>query len=127
MAEAIQEEREPFEERVWWQRIHQARRNVENEEVPFTKEAVREAGEWVTCACGTLDCDIPRAEYSNRPLDRNLGMYGMSFHDHVRSSNLHARNNEWRKAKDHVKYAAETLMKIEKRAMEVLRELEEGS
>lgn len=68
------------------------------------------AGEWVTCACGNLCERIPRMTFSNAPEDPHLAELGSLFYDYVDGS-------EW-------KEAMETLVAIEKRADEVLKELD---
>lgn len=66
---------------------------------------------WTTCACGELDPRIPRAE-DGSPVDEELMILGILFFDGVRF--------------DRPITAARALVAIERRAAEVLREVERG-
>lgn len=68
----------------WRLRIEEAR-----ERDFFTQEDVRDARDWLSCACGRLDPRIPRYKRSihfiaGTPKDRSLRWRGMDFADAVR-------------------------------------------
>jgi len=72
----------------------------------FTKANDKQAAGWVTCACGKLDDAIPRA-FCGEPLDYQLVFLGNSFSEMI----------SWGNIQD----AALCLIRIEERAIEVLR------
>lgn len=79
----------------------------------FTESNINQSAEWVTCACGRLTGDIPRAadtrfQSYNMPLDRVLKDLGFEFYNAV-------EDNEFL-------YAAELLDKIETRARIVAKQ-----
>jgi hypothetical protein len=73
----------------------------------FTDDENEMAGSWVTCACGKLDDGIDR-QRCGEPADDRLGRLGFRFNEYV----------------DHDYYlaAAQCLIDIEHRAIEVLNE-----
>lgn len=84
---------------VWGKRIIAA-----EERGYFTDEDKRLARSWVTCACGKVTHDIPR-NWGNRPIDDQLVQYGCVFEKNI--------------IRHQAKDAANTLIKIEKRAIKV--------
>lgn len=81
----------------------------------FSISKLREAGNWCTCACGRITCDIPRrfspafeGEGETWPLDKDLYDLGMEFYDAV--------------CRNAFEEAAITLVHIEKRAIIVAKE-----
>lgn len=74
----------------------------------FSKRDVRKAACWTTCACGEQDARIPR-DGDGEPLDEKLTDLGCRFYRNTLNCNAAE--------------AAETLVKIERRAAEVLQEL----
>lgn len=81
----------------------------------FTVAQGHEAGNWCTCACGKVTCDIPRRaspQFEGKgetwPLDKQLYELGMDFYDAVCRGNFEA--------------SARTLVSIEKRAIIVATE-----
>lgn len=73
-------------------------------------KALRRAESWTTCACGNLCDAIPRDQETKKPLDKDLAGLGMNFIDAISY-----RDVEW---------AYDTLTAIERRAAEILAELE---
>ena len=89
----------------WGQRIIAAERRGN-----FTEKDKRAAGTWVTCACGKQDKRIPRRPGGRgRPADEVLSALGDGFYLLV--------------CADRHLGAAETLLKIEARADEILDEM----
>lgn len=74
----------------------------------FTLWDRKYANQWTTCACGKQDPRIPR-EGRGSPVDPTLFELGVSFSEQVYF--------------DQILATAETLIKIEKRAIEVLEEV----
>ena len=72
----------------------------------FTESNDKQAGAWVTCACGKLDDAIPR-DFYGEPSDERLAFLGGSFSEAI----------SWGDPQD----AALCLIEIEERAIEVLR------
>lgn len=57
----------------------------------FSNTQRHEAGDWCTCACGRVTCDIPRRASGDKdawPLDEDLYSLGMDFYDAVCSNAL---------------------------------------
>lgn len=90
----------------WYQRIDAAEKRG-----GFTANDRRKAGEWTTCACGRQDKGIPRFS-DGEPMDDALVVLGLDFHLHV--------------VRDRPALARTTLAAIEKRAAEVLAEVDHG-
>lgn len=88
--------------RTWIDRIIRANRTGS-----FTLNDIDLAVDWVTCACGEQDADIPRNLY-NAPCDLELNSLGCLFCRYV-------YNND-------VEQALLCLIQIQKRAKEVLQE-----
>jgi hypothetical protein len=85
------------------------RRIVKAEERGYrNKTDALKASSWQTCACGRQDDRIPRDD-EGVPMDSALSDLGCSFYVHI-------LNNRF-------DFAAQTLVKIERRAAEVLREV----
>lgn len=87
----------------WGRRIVKA-----EERGAFNLADKRASGSWTTCACGKQDPLIPRGCFG-APNDSALGFWGVEFCGHVLN--------------DRFPEAASALVKIERRAAEVLREL----
>ena len=103
----------------YWFRVCQnaIKRKAEGKE-PFTQEHRDRAGKWADCACGRQDPRIPRYPSgwpigANCPIDDMLRHLGGNFSFFVKS--------------DLPEEALETLLKIEKRAAEVLAEVSDGA
>ena len=64
------------------------------------------AGNWMSCACGKLDGHIER-DAEDRPMDKKLQELGIGFYNSITSNQY--------------LLAALTLIKIEKRSIELLR------
>ena len=90
---------------VWGKRIIKAQKSPDG----FTERDKHESLSWVTCACGRVTPDIPRAPRGiaggNAPLDDELRGLGNTFHRKVRGGLTLG--------------ATKTLIAIEKRAIEV--------
>lgn len=92
-------------ERVGLANSHWGKRIIEAEvRGKFTFIDSEDAGDWVACACGKATADIPRDD-DNCPLDQDLIILGALFECNV-SANRFIK-------------AAETLVKIENRAIQV--------
>ena len=87
----------------WQRRINLARKRGH-----FTKWDRTKAADWVTCACGKQDPEIPRDAYMV-PVDPALRALGLRFYDSVIGYSFDA--------------AEETLKAIDARAAEVLAEV----
>ena len=84
---------------LWGKRILNACETGE-----FTRDEKVKAAKWVTCACGEASVNIP-SDDEGVPFDKELKRLGEYFPDVV--------------TYDHPTKAAETLIAIEKRAIEV--------
>ena len=73
------------------------------------KNLEERSGEWVTCACGNQCSIIPRYK-SGAPLDEELELLGIDFHEDILSK--------------HREEALETLHAIERRSAEVIKQIE---
>jgi len=93
-----------LEDTYWGKAIIQAQ-----EDGAFTPELSEESGNWTTCACGKQSDMIPRQPDGGAPVDSILLKLGVLFCDFV-GDNAFTRS-------------AETLVKIEERATEVLKEV----
>lgn len=93
-----------LENTFWGQRIIEA----ESSE-GFTNGDKAAAKSWITCACGKLDDHIPR-DPEGVPRDRWLAHMGVTFNTFVRDNRYLG--------------AAKKLIDIEKRAIEVLEEVQ---
>ena len=96
----------------WGQRIIAA-----EERGNFTLEDSYDSGDWTTCACGTQDPRIPRG-VRGTPLDEVLLDGGLVFSKLI---DVYEDGSNWEF--DFVE-AAKTLITIEKRAAEIIVELE---
>lgn len=90
----------------WWEAIDAAEKRG-----GFTEEDVERAEGWVDCACGKQDPRIPR-HHGLAPKDYRLATLGVHFYDAV-DGNLYEE-------------ARRILLAIEKRAAEVIADVEEG-
>jgi len=99
----------------WFRVINNAIKRKAAGEVPFTREHNTKARDWVTCACGRQDPRIPRKVFSGRgePFDTKLTLLGANFAMDLLNDCPNA--------------ALTTLLKIEKRAAEVLAEVNDGA
>jgi hypothetical protein len=88
----------------WGRRIVKA-----EEQSRFTEKDVRHSASWQTCACGRQDDRIPRDDREGAPIDEDLQDLGYAFYSFVLQHNPRG--------------AANVLVKIERRAAEVLREV----
>ena len=102
----------------WFGVIKKAITRKNKGEDAFTEQHREKSADWVTCACGKQDPRIPRFSYdqdwdpysmSGSPVDEELNCLGEEFCEHV--------------CKDNPAMALGTLIKIEKRAAEVLKEV----
>jgi hypothetical protein len=88
----------------WGRRIVKA-----EERSRFAEKDARHSASWQTCACGRQDERIPRDDHEGAPIDEELQDLGYAFYSFVLQHNPRG--------------AANTLVKIERRAAEVLREV----
>ena len=76
----------------------------------FTGKEANKGSDWISCACGELDSHIEMMPYEDDgPADRQLNDLGVCFGRHVYN--------------DEFLLAARTLIAIEERSVELLREL----
>ena len=97
----------------WTRVIQNAKRRKAAGRTPFTKDNVRLAEDWVTCACGKQDWRIPRfvRSYQNgSPVDSEMQRWGMDFMVSVRGQDPNK--------------AGEALAQVERRAIELIKEQE---
>ena len=94
----------------WTRVIANAKKRKAKGQVPFTKEHIKKASNWVECACGKQDPRIQRFAGLGNPVDVRLQYLGDSFYAYVKS--------QW------VEEAEETLKRIEVRAAELIAEYE---
>lgn len=94
----------------WWDVIEQAKAREKAGKPAFTVEQSGRAGNWTTCACGNQDSRIPRNRPCGDPIDWRLEHLGRQF--------------SWAVNGDAPTEAASILRKIERRAAEVLAEVE---
>ena len=92
---------------MWGRRIIKAQ-----ERVWFSEKDRHLSAKWDCCACGELDADIPRYE-SGVPIDEVLADEGNGFF-------LLAQENKFQ-------LAAECLVRIQKRAVEVIQDNNVGA
>lgn len=95
----------------WFNVIRRAVTRRNKGQTPFSQEHVDRAKDWVTCACGKQDQRIERSDFGC-PVDYKLATAGSRFYDAV--------------VRQDPKLAREILDKIEVRASELLRGLEEN-
>ena len=53
------------------------------EQAWFPEEDIKQAANWTTCACGSLDRSLFMKNASNGPRDGKLNKLGMLFYEHV--------------------------------------------
>tara|TARA_R110000851_G_scaffold34260_3_gene91098 strand:+ start:201 stop:521 length:321 start_codon:yes stop_codon:yes gene_type:complete len=95
--------KEKLDQSVWGERIIAAEGN-NNVFRPNDRSC---ANAWMSCACGKIDTHIEREQSSCAPKDRKLYDLGLLFTQQVNGSRAFG--------------AAVTLIKIEKRSIELLR------
>jgi hypothetical protein len=94
--------KEKLDQSNWGKRIIAAEGN-NNDFQPSDRTC---ANSWMSCACGKLDAHIEREKYGDAPEDRKLYDLGLLFTQQVNGSRAYG--------------AAVSLIKIEKRSIELL-------